>query len=85
MEQNKTPETIYTHEETLYTTKVASQSTRMVGPGQPVIHVGEKRNQIFFPSPALKIKDLNVKSKCLQLLEENVGKISYIRYKHTIK
>lgn len=38
----------------------------------------EKKKIRFLPSLALKIKDLDVKSKSLQLLEENVGK--YIRH-----
>lgn len=37
----------------------------------------EKKEIRFLLSPTLKIKDLNVKSKSLQILEENVEKCIY--------
>lgn len=63
---------LYTWGNSLYITK---QWGEMVGLRKLVTHVGERRKQT--PThPAIKTKDLNVKTS-LQLWEENIGKYIY--------
>lgn len=82
VDQNKSPEITCTHKGILYLRLRCCHNISR-----------EERETWVLLTPATKIKDLNAKSKCLQLLEETIGKyillslskgrFLLIRHKHT--